>query len=122
MIDLWPDEIKLIALRTLFWNLNRKPLQSLITTLTVQHQIYVLIFAECSIKSDVLLQSLSQANLQFYHLPNEVCEKIEKMEACSNDVRSLGPQELLTSLLLCPARTDTPFTNYLRWRSEHESI
>ena len=69
----------------LFWNLNRKPLQSLIATLAVQHQIDVLIFAECVIKPEVLLQSLCEAGSQYYYLPSRVCEKIEMFTRFPSD-------------------------------------
>jgi hypothetical protein len=61
----------------LFWNLNRKPLHSLITTLVVQHQIDVLIFAECSIEPNVLEKNLSDSNVKFYHLPSARCRMID---------------------------------------------
>lgn len=69
----------------LFWNLNRKPLQSLITTLVVEHQVDVLIFAECFIKPNVLLQSLREAGVEYHYLPSQVCEKIEMFTRFPSD-------------------------------------
>ena len=52
----------------LFWNLNHKPLQSLVATLAVQHEVDVLIFAECSIKPNLLLESLREAGGEYHYV------------------------------------------------------
>jgi hypothetical protein len=61
----------------LFWNLNRKPLQSLITTLAAQHQVDVLIFAESSIDPGVLRRYLNDPQVEYYYAPSEKCDKID---------------------------------------------
>lgn len=61
----------------LFWNLNKKPLQSLIANLIEQYEIDVLIFAECSISPTVLLQSLNHSERKYSYSPNDSCKKIE---------------------------------------------
>ncbi|MGB0386765.1 MAG: hypothetical protein ACPGWR_18285 [Ardenticatenaceae bacterium] len=71
--------------RFLFWNLNRKPLQSLIATLAVQHEVDVLIFAECSIEPNVLLQSLREAGVEYHYLPSAACKKIEMFTRLAPD-------------------------------------
>jgi len=61
----------------LFWNLNRKPLQSLIADLAHQHQVDVLMFAECIIPPDVMLLSLNRDGGALYdYAPSVGCEKI----------------------------------------------
>lgn len=62
----------------LFWNLNKKPLQNTIAKLAQQHQVDVLMFAECDIEPTILLNSLNHYNPnQYYYAPARICKKIE---------------------------------------------
>ena len=61
----------------LFWNLNKKPLQSLIAKLVCEHDVDVLVFAECSISPDVLLQSINRSGRTYSYSPSDSCERIE---------------------------------------------
>ena len=60
----------------LFWNINRKPLQSCIARLTAQHNVNLIILAESEIAPEVMLDALyQQTGLEFY-LTFSFCEKI----------------------------------------------
>lgn len=62
----------------LFWNLKRKPRQSLVANLALRHNIDVLMLAECIIPPDVLLIALNQSNrVEFDYAPSPGCEKIK---------------------------------------------
>lgn len=61
----------------LFWNLNKKPLQSLITKLACEHDVDVLVLAECSISPDVLLQSINRSGQTYSYSPSDSCDRIE---------------------------------------------
>lgn len=61
----------------LFWNLNRKPLQEFIRTLVVEHNVDILILAECSIEPGVLLRYLNRSLVEYYYAPSEKCNKID---------------------------------------------
>jgi len=62
----------------LFWNLNRKPTQSLISRLSSRHEVDVIMLAECSIPPATLLKELNQMNPPLYHyIPQLGCTKIQ---------------------------------------------
>lgn len=60
----------------LFWNLNRGPIQALVSELAQIHQVDVLILAECDIQPPVLLNALNQNQGSMFHLTDSECEKI----------------------------------------------
>ena len=51
----------------LFWNLYRKPLQELIANLAFGYEVNVLMFVECVIEPDVLLNTLNRNGSAEYH-------------------------------------------------------
>lgn len=59
----------------LFWNINRKPLEKIISNLTLKHQVDVLVLAECQIPVEIMLSALNQGSAQYY-FPYTQCEKI----------------------------------------------
>lgn len=61
----------------LFWNLNGKPLQEVVTNLACQYDIDVIILAECS-KPLEILKSLNQGEQSdYFYSPDIDCGKIE---------------------------------------------
>jgi len=66
-----------MATTFLFWNLNQKPLQSVIASLVLQYEVDVLMLAECSIPPDVLLRTLNRPGEADYHYAPGICEKIQ---------------------------------------------
>jgi hypothetical protein len=50
----------------LFWNLNKKPLEAIVANLVWQHEVDVLMLAECAISPKVMLKTLNQEENQFY--------------------------------------------------------
>src|SRR5258706_4586876 len=61
----------------LFWNVNKKPLTSLIAALAQEHSVDVLILAECDITPSTLLYALNQSNVSYSYAPGIGCRKIE---------------------------------------------
>ncbi len=62
----------------LFWNLNRKPLQAIVTNLALRYDVDVLILTECTIEPDVLLRNLNwQAPINYHYAPSIGCKTIE---------------------------------------------
>ena len=61
----------------LFWNLNKKPLASIIARLAAAHDVDVLMFAECDIRPATLLTALNADGAANYHYaPCRECTKI----------------------------------------------
>lgn len=61
----------------LFWNLNKKPLASIIANLALQHDIDVLMLVECTIPISVMLKSLNpEGTAQYFFAPSIGCEKV----------------------------------------------
>ncbi|MCZ6675994.1 MAG: endonuclease/exonuclease/phosphatase family protein [Candidatus Poribacteria bacterium] len=60
----------------LFWNLNKKPLASIVTNLARQHEVDVIILAECEIAPAVMLKALNRDETQFHFSSDSLCEKI----------------------------------------------
>jgi hypothetical protein len=60
----------------LFWNINRKPLQSSIARLAAQHNVNLIILAESEIVPETMLDSLYQQTGLEYCLTFSFCEKI----------------------------------------------
>jgi hypothetical protein len=64
-------------LNFLFWNINRNPVTSLIAGLAHEHEVDVLVLAECEIPSLVLLQGLNENRADFHYAPSRVPTAIE---------------------------------------------
>jgi hypothetical protein len=62
----------------LFWNICKRPIQSIIRRLALRHQVDVIMLAECDIPPEIMLSSLNQyiGNLYDY-APDDNCKKIE---------------------------------------------
>ncbi len=63
------------ASKFLFWNLNRKPLAALIADLAEEHQIDLIILAECEIAPATMLRTLNRTSTRF-HLIEGLCPHI----------------------------------------------
>jgi hypothetical protein len=63
------------ATKFLFWNLNRKPLAALIADLAEEHQIDLIILAECEIDPATMLRTLNRTSGRF-HLTAGLCPYI----------------------------------------------
>ncbi len=51
----------------LFWNLNGKPLQTMVANLALRHEVDVIMLAECSIPPATMLQTLNPDGTADYH-------------------------------------------------------
>jgi endonuclease/exonuclease/phosphatase (EEP) superfamily protein YafD len=60
----------------LFWNINKKPLEKVIADLAEEHNIDVLILAECEIKVATMLNELNRGQGAQFDFPFSQCEKI----------------------------------------------
>jgi hypothetical protein len=60
----------------LFWNLNRKPLASIVANLARRHEVDVLMLTECEIPTRVMLRQLNRGKTEFHFSFDSLCEKI----------------------------------------------
>jgi len=60
----------------LFWNLNKKPLQSNIKNIVDKYEVDILMFAECDIPPEILLRTLNQDSVLYHYVPKIGCQKI----------------------------------------------
>lgn len=61
----------------LFWNLNKKPLQKIVSKLSFYYDVDILMFAECSVPSHIMLMNLNKYNDPYFHYsPCIECKKI----------------------------------------------
>lgn len=105
----------------LFWNLNKSPLEALVTELAEIHQVDILILAECEIQASLMLGALNQNASSRFHLTDSECEKIviytrfsgefiqEKFNNNRLTVRRLvlpGSEELLLAAVHAPSKRD----------------
>lgn len=60
----------------LFWNLNRKPLLSLVAELAGRRRVDIVILAECSDEPRSVLQALNGSGDGAFHYPRSVCERV----------------------------------------------
>ncbi len=60
----------------LFWNLQRKPLQSVVAQLAMSNEVDVIMLAECTVRPNILLYALN-ANGALYDYAPSNCTKIE---------------------------------------------
>lgn len=72
----------------LFWNLNKKSLESNIKSLADNFDVDVFMLAECTISPDTLLRTLNQDSVLYHYCRNTGCKKI--------DVFTRFPDDFLT--------------------------
>ncbi|HEX9925912.1 MAG TPA: endonuclease/exonuclease/phosphatase family protein [Anaerolineae bacterium] len=60
----------------LFWNLNQKPLESMVANLTLRHDVDILMLVECKILSATILQTLNSIDKAQYFFTRSNCEKV----------------------------------------------
>ena len=62
----------------LFWNLNKKPLHTLVANIALLHQVDVVMLVECSVEASLILKTLNRGRTADYHYaPSIGCEKVE---------------------------------------------
>jgi hypothetical protein len=61
----------------LFWNLNRKSLDTSIASIALKHEIDVFMFTELTTDPAKLLACLNEKNTEYFYVPKLGCEKIE---------------------------------------------
>ncbi len=113
----------------LFWNVNKKPLQTIIANLVRQHKIDVLMLAECAIAPDQLEKTLAQLVGTTYHHAPSFCEKVRLFSSFdANFIPSVSESYRHTIRRLClPGRLDillavAHFQSKLRWRDESQAL
>ena len=93
----------------LFWNINRKPLASIIANLTVSHDVDVLVLVECEIGPARMLRTLNDGRpAQFHFSPDRACDRIAIYTRFPGDFLeplSKSPRTTIRRLSL-PARTE----------------
>jgi hypothetical protein len=60
----------------LFWNLHEKPLTHILASLALQHDVDVLMLAECTISTAAMLTALNAKQVQYHFAPSIGCEKV----------------------------------------------
>lgn len=113
----------------LFWNINQKPLEDLITGLVEEHQVDVLMLAESRISHDVMLKSLNRGPESEFHLPISLCDKVFVYTRFRGDLiipLYESPRITIRHLML-PARVEillavVHFPSKLRWSEQSQSI
>lgn len=60
----------------LFWNIGRKPIESVVAKIAKSREIDVLILAECDISPALMLQTLNKESTEFEYSYSSQCEKI----------------------------------------------
>jgi hypothetical protein len=73
----------------LFWNIHKRPLQELIAALANDHQVDVIMLAECRLPEQVLMQTLNTGKAQ-YHFAHGVCGAVRVFTRF--DSRFLAPR------------------------------
>jgi len=116
----------------LFWNLNKKPLQETIGRLATQHEVDVLMFAECTIEPEILLATLNQnqgSTSQYYYAPGIDCEKIKIFTRFTHEfIQPINEKDRLTIRhLKLPGLTDilmavSHFPSKRHWSDESQSL
>lgn len=114
----------------LYWNINSKPLESLISNIAENRQVDVIMLAECSIATDVLLNALNSSKHASYHYaPNRACEKIEVFCRFPSDfIQPIFETDRLTvRQLTLPGLTDiliaiTHFPSKLHWSDASQAM
>ncbi|MCI0486505.1 MAG: endonuclease/exonuclease/phosphatase family protein [Blastocatellia bacterium] len=111
----------------LFWNINRKPLESAIVSLVIEHEVDVLMLAECEIPEGVMLRALNPVGKARFYLTESDCRKIiiyTRFPRESLDSVLEGPR-LTIRRLISPAQTEillavVHFPSKLYWSEESQ--
>lgn len=113
----------------LFWNINQKPLENVIKALVDEHQVDVLILAECNISPAVMLQTLNPEPPAEFHLPDSLCEKIVIYTRFAREFLepALETDRLTIRRLKLPAKTEiilsaVHFPSKVHWSDESQSF
>lgn len=82
----------------LFWNLNQKPLQKIVSNLVFQHEVDVLMLTECTFLPETLLKLLNQNGTSLYHYsPCIGCRKVHIFSKFTNEfIKPIEESERLT--------------------------
>src|SRR5688572_12041011 len=104
----------------LFWNINKKPLEKVIADLAEEHNVDVLILAECEIEVATMLKELNQEQDAQFDFPFSQCEKIviytrfsreflepvfESARLTIRRLKLLGREEILLAAVHLPSRS-----------------
>jgi hypothetical protein len=114
----------------LSWNLNNKPLQSVIANIALRHSIDILVFSECSIPISVLLKELNRdMGSTYYYSPGIGCKKIEIFTRFSpRFIRPIFESDRLTiRKLTLPGTVDillagVHFISKLHWSEDSQTM
>jgi hypothetical protein len=92
----------------LFWNLNKKPLQTTVARLALQHHVDVLILAECETAPVVMLKTLNRKNWPIFHFPLSYCDHITIYTRFASEfIQPLRETSRISiRRLMLPARTE----------------
>ena len=93
----------------LFWNIDRKPLASIIANLTVSHDVDVLVLVECEIGPARMLRTLNNGRpAQFHFSPGRGCGKVAIYTRFPGDFLEALSETGRTTIrrLSLPARTE----------------
>lgn len=112
----------------MFWNINRKPLQSSIARLTAQHSVNLVILAESEISPEVMLDALHQQTGCMFHSTFSACKKIsiylsfpEKFLSPFRETERLTIRRLALSGLPEILVAATHFPSKLHWSGESQA-
>jgi hypothetical protein len=91
----------------LFWNINKKPLHSLVTALVKEHQADVVILAECEESPATLLEGLNAREVRYFFAPG-LCEALNVFTRFSSDflVKKFESDRVSIRRLALPARLE----------------
>ena len=68
----------------LFWNIHKRPLQDLIVALAREHEVDVIMLAECRLPEHVLLEGLNEGEAH-YHFAHGLCEAVRVFTRFSSE-------------------------------------
>lgn len=116
--------------RFLFWNINRKPLATLVANLAEIHEIDVVVLAECDTDPATMLQTLNRPPGSGFHYPNAgLCRKITVFTRFSREFLEPVWESERVSIrkLTLPARTPVLLAaahlpSKLYWSGESQGI
>lgn len=88
----------------LFWNLQKKPLEGLVSELAEAHEVDVLILTECTIPAHIILEALNQRAGSMFQLTDSQCEEIVIYTRFSSEFlqKQLDDSRLTIRRLLLP--------------------
>jgi hypothetical protein len=112
----------------LFWNLNQKALEGCVAKLAENHEVDIVILAECSVSPLTMIDALHQQTGRWFNLPFSKCEKIMILTGFPKRVlkaRREGERFTIRRLAL-PALDDvlivaTHFPSKLFWSKESQA-